>query len=146
MDFLKLSKTIDRNTENKVNEKMKSNLHNIPFNDSNVSKHNNIVQRVLDTRDSAQKNSRILAPQQINDKYKHAYLSCKEAQKGNVEATTIAVGGLYKEYLDQKRRTNTLSESWNDIKADAYGIYQGRKYPKGDCDALVQKKYKKRLF
>ena len=57
--------------------------------------YNNIVQRVLDTKNSAEKTAHILAPQQINDKYKHAYLSCKEAQKGNIEAATIAVGGLY---------------------------------------------------
>lgn len=91
-------------TENKVNEKIKSSLHSYTFSGNNATQYNNIVQRVLDTKNSVEKTARILAPQQINDKYKHAYLSCKEAQKGNIEAATIAVGGLYKEYLDQKTK------------------------------------------
>ena len=50
-------------------------------------------------------------------------LSCEEAQKGSIEAATIAAGVLYKEYKDQKLGKNTLSESIADLKADVYGIF-----------------------
>lgn len=55
----------------------------------------------------------------------------------------IAAGGLYKEYKDQKLGKNTISESIADLKADAYGIYKGIFNSKGNCDELVQEKYKK---
>lgn len=89
------------------------------------------------------KDEYILAKKPYNDKYKHSLLSCEEAQKGSVEAVAIAAGGLYKEYKDQKLGKNTISESIADLKADAYGIYKGIFNSKGNCDELVQEKYKK---
>lgn len=59
------------------------------------------------------------------------------------EIIIIAAGGLYKEYKDQKLGKNTISESIADLKADAYGIYKGIFNSKGNCDELVQEKYKK---
>ena len=95
------------------------------------------------TRISAERKADILAKKPYNDKYKHSLLSCEEAQKGSVEAVAIAAGGLYKEYKDQKLGKNTISESIADLKADAYGIYKGIFNSKGNCDELVQEKYKK---
>lgn len=102
-----------------------------------------IGERVANTRISAERKADILAKKPYNDKYKHSLLSCEEAQKGSVEAVAIAAGGLYKEYKDQKLGKNTISESIADLKADAYGIYKGIFNSKGNCDELVQEKYKK---
>ncbi len=129
-----------------MNEKIKNRLSIFDFNDKKSLDRVNIVNRALETYKSIKKNNEILSPQAINDKYKHAYISCIEAQKGGTEAAVVAAGGLYKEYIDQKKKSNTLSENWNDIKADVYGIYQGRRFPNGDCNKLVQKKYKKHII
>lgn len=133
-------------TELKLNEKIKterlqdkgifSNIYNQGY---------KIGERIANTRISAEEKAEVLAKKNYNDKYKHSLLSCEEAQKGSVEACAIAAGGLYKEYLDQKRGKNTVLESFNDLKADVYGIYKGMFNPRGNCDELVQKKYKKYL-
>ena len=78
-----------------------------------------------------------------NDKYKHALISCEQSQKGLREAVAIAGGGAKKEVEDLFSGRNNFSESWRDLKADAYGVVKGRFNQKGNCDELVQRKYKK---
>ena len=131
-------------TETKINEKIKTErllnkgiLSNIYYQGYKIG------ERVANTCISAEKKADILAKEPYNDKYKHSLLSCEEAQKGSVEAATIAAGGLYKEKKKKKLGKNTFSESLADLKADAYGIYKGILNPKGNCDELVQEKYKK---
>lgn len=133
-------------TESKVNERIKvKGLPNEGIFNSIYNQGYKIGERVADTRISAEEKAAVLAKKPYNDKYKHSLLSCEEAQKGFIEAATIGAGGLYKEYLDQRAKSNTLSESIADLKADAYGIYKGIFNPKGNCDELVQYKYKKYL-
>lgn len=131
-------------TEAKINERIKTErLINKGIFGNVYSQGYKIGERVANTRISAERKADILAKKPYNDKYKHSLLSCEEAQKGSVEAVAIAAGGLYKEYKDQKLGKNTISESIADLKADAYGIYKGIFNSKGNCDELVQEKYKK---
>ncbi len=79
----------------------------------------------------------------LTDKYKHAYISCKGAQNGPVGAAIIGTMGAAKEAKDMVTFRNSPKESWEDWEADVYGIKQGMLNRYGDCDELVQKKYKK---
>ena len=79
----------------------------------------------------------------INDKYKHAFVSCKASQRGGVGAITAGAMGVGKEIYDQVKNKNTVGESFRDLSADAYGIYKGYTNPQGDCDEMVQRKYQK---
>lgn len=133
-------------TESKINERIKTgSLQNKGIFSNIYSNGYKIGERVANTRISVEEKANILAKKPYNDKYKHSLLSCAEAQKGSIEAATIAAGGLYKEFLDQRAKSNTISESIADLKADAYGIYKGIFNSKGSCDELVQSKYKKNL-
>lgn len=78
-------------------------------------------------------------PQKINDKYKHAVINCRAAQKG-VGGMSIAdiLSGL-KEKRDVLSHKNTVDESALDQEANQIGRFLGIKYPKENCDVLVQK-------
>ena len=80
---------------------------------------------------------------QYYDKYKHALISCESSQRGIVEAGTVGVLGIGKEIKDNFTGRNDLQESWEDIKADGYGIYRGFTSRRGNCDEMVQTKYRK---
>lgn len=80
---------------------------------------------------------------EINDKYKHSYVSCKTSQAGGISALTAGALGVGKELIDYKKGKNSLAENIKDLTADAYGIYKGYTNPQGDCDEMVQRRYQK---
>lgn len=82
----------------------------------------------------------------IYDKYRHAYVSCKGAQNGELaQKVTKSMGNLL-EWRQVKEGIDTVQESVEDLKANEYGLKVGRKYPNKDCDDLVKDKYDKNKY
>lgn len=111
-----------------LGKSLKNSIPGVAFNDAIVGAANNY---------------RKLSKLRYNDKYKHSLMSCEEARKGPIQAATIGALGLAKEVMDLSMNKNTLSESKKDLDADFYGIKQGLYNSWGNCNELVQKKYKK---
>ena len=80
-----------------------------------------------------------LAPQKVTDKYKHAYMNCSAAQYGQGGADVAMLASNLREWYDKKVGKNTLDSSEGDQYANRIGRFLGSKYPKGDCDELVQR-------
>lgn len=68
------------------------------------------------------------------------YLS---AQRGTGGLLGIDILSRLKEYLDVLSGRNTQKASDEDMAANRIGRYFGTKYPKGNCDELVQRYIKK---
>ena len=83
-------------------------------------------------------------PQNVNDKYKHAMTNCTAAQNGTGSALAVGFLSGLKELKDVNFGSNSLSESYEDNRANQIGRYLGFKYPNGDCDEMVQRYIKKR--
>ena len=79
----------------------------------------------------------------FNDKYKHAYINCLNAQQGTKNILWADYLSRLKEIYDIYSKNNTKEESEKDMDANLTGRFLGLKYPDGDCDELVQRYYKK---
>ena len=79
----------------------------------------------------------------FNDKYKHAYINCLNAQQGTKNILWADYLSRLKEIYDIYSKNNTREESEKDMDANLTGRFLGLKYPDGDCDELVQRYYKK---
>lgn len=80
-----------------------------------------------------------LAPQKVTDKYKHAYMNCSAAQYGQGGADIAMLASNLREWYDKKVGKNTIDSSDGDQYANRIGRFLGSKYPKEDCDELVQR-------
>ena len=72
------------------------------------------------------------------DKYKHALINCKAAQSGLGGYDLANAFSNFKEDRDISSGRNTLDSSQSDQYANKIGRLLGTKYPKGDCDVIVQ--------
>ena len=84
-----------------------------------------------------------LRNQKFTDKYKHAYINCHAAQLGQGGVNAAEDIADIKEFYDVSTGGNTQDESLADNYANRIGRALGAKYPKGDCNALVEKYIKK---
>ena len=75
----------------------------------------------------------------IHDKYKHAYLNCKAAQRGSAGNFVASMFSDAKEAMDLYKESNSVYESKQDQYANKLGRFLGTKYKNEDCDYLVQK-------
>ena len=75
----------------------------------------------------------------VTDKYKHAYMNCAAAQYGQGGADIATLASNLREWNDVRTGSNTLDSSQGDQYANKIGRLLGGKYPKGDCDELVQR-------
>lgn len=80
-----------------------------------------------------------LASQKVTDKYKHAYMNCSAAQYGQGGADIAMLASNLREWYDKKVGKNTIDSSNGDQYANKIGRFLGSKYPKEDCDELVQR-------
>ena len=79
----------------------------------------------------------------FTDKYKHAFRNCNAAQYGKGGADIAKLASDLREWNDVRTGSNTLDSSKGDNYANKIGRLLGSKYPKGDCDALIEKYIKK---
>ena len=84
-----------------------------------------------------------MSKMQVTDKYKHAYMNCAAAQYGQGGADIATLASNLREWNDVRTGSNTLDSSQGDQYANKIGRLLGGKYPKGDCDELVQRYIKK---
>ncbi len=85
-------------------------------------------------------------PLGLNDKYKHAMLNCRAAQRGQTGEDLVTFLSRLKEYNDvylRKNGKNTWSESIQDSQANALGRSLGRLYKDGNCEEMVSKHIKR---
>ena len=115
-----------------------------------VTQIRNTYNQALDTADKLNQDNTI-----NNDKYKHAYISCKGAQSGALGVATIATMGIGKEIKDwgnksidyingkdnYKHYSDIIQDGIQDLKADARGIYVGFKNPDEDCEDMISQFY-----
>ena len=79
----------------------------------------------------------------FTDKYKHALMNCNAAQYGKGGADIAKLASDLREWNDVRTGSNTLDSSKGDNYANKVGRLLGSKYPKGDCNALIEKYIKK---
>lgn len=79
----------------------------------------------------------------VTDKYKHAMMNCYAAQYGQGGADIATLASNLREWNDKRTGSNTLDSSEGDQYANKIGRLLGGKYPKEDCDELVQRYIKK---
>ena len=82
-------------------------------------------------------------PLKLTDKYKHAYINCHAAQNGKGGADIAKFLSSAKEFYDVTFGNNTQDASDADNYANRIGRVLGTKYPKGNCNELVEKYIKK---
>ena len=85
-------------------------------------------------------------PLRLNDKYKHAVINCRAAQRGQTGEDLVTLLSRLKEYNDvhlRKEGKNTWSESIQDSQANALGRSLGRLYKDGNCEEMVSKRIKR---
>ena len=76
----------------------------------------------------------------MNDKYKHAMINCRAAQRGQTGENLITDLSRLKEFYDVYLiKSNTLNESIKDSQANALGRSLGRLYKNGNCEEMVSK-------
>lgn len=78
-----------------------------------------------------------------DDKYKHSYINCSASQKGLLGASAVGFAGAGREAKQMFTGENKPKDSWQDMKANMYGMKQGLLNPLGNCDSLTQKRYNK---
>ena len=84
------------------------------------------------------------APMKINDKYKHALLNCRAAQRGPLAENLITNLSRLKEFSDVYiTKSNTEQESFEDTQANTFGRSLGRFNKNGNCEEMVQQRYKR---
>ena len=79
----------------------------------------------------------------VTDKYKHAMMNCNAAQYGQGGADVATLASNLREWNDKRTGSNTLDSSEGDQYANKIGRLLGGKYPKEDCDELIQRYIKK---
>ena len=80
----------------------------------------------------------------INDKYKHALLNCRAAQRGPLAENLITNLSRLKEFSDVYiTKSNTEQESFEDTQANTFGRSLGRFNKNGNCEEMVQQRYKR---
>ena len=89
------------------------------------------------------KNFRLINNSNYTDKYKHAYMNCEASQYGQGGYDIVKLASNLKEWNDVRKKSNTIDSSQADQYANRIGRLLGSKYPKGDCDELVQRYIKK---
>lgn len=83
-------------------------------------------------------------PLVLNDKYKHAMINCRAAQRGQTGEDLVTFLFRHKEYSDvYLDKSNTLTESIQDSQANALGRLLGRLYKNGNCEEMVSKHIKR---
>lgn len=80
----------------------------------------------------------------INDKYKHALISCLAAQRGTGSVLQSSFFAGLKELKDVQSGNNTLEESYEDDRANRLGRLLGFKNPQGNCDEMVSRYIKRK--
>ena len=76
----------------------------------------------------------------LNDKYRHALINCRAAQKGQTAEDIVTFLSRHKEYEDvYLDKDNTLNESIQDSQANALGRILGRLNKDGNCEEMVSK-------
>ena len=84
------------------------------------------------------------APMKINDKYKHALLNCRAAQRGPLAENLITNLSRLKEFSDVYiTKSNTEQESFEDTQTNTFGRSLGRFNKNGNCEEMVQQRYKR---
>ena len=84
------------------------------------------------------------APMKINDKYKHALLNCRVAQRGPIAEDLITNLSRLKEFSDVYiTKSNTAQESFEDTQANTFGRSLGKFNKNGNCEEMVQQRYKR---
>ena len=81
-------------------------------------------------------------PLGLNDKFKHAMLNCRAAQRGQTAEDLVTLLSRHKEFFDvnlKPMKKNTWSESIQDSQANALGRALGRTYKDGNCEEMVAK-------
>ena len=81
----------------------------------------------------------------MTDKYKHAFMNCNASQYGQGGANIAEFASNIRETYDRMQRKNSLDSSVGDQYANQIGRFLGSKYPKGDCDEIVQRYIRKNL-
>lgn len=79
----------------------------------------------------------------VTDKYKHAMMNCNAAQYGQGGADVATLASNLREWNDKRTGSNTLDSSEGDQYANKIGRLLGGKYPKENCDELIQRYIKK---
>lgn len=80
----------------------------------------------------------------LNDKYRHALINCRAAQKGQTSEDLVTLFSRLKEYDDvYLDKDNTLNESIKDSQANALGRTLGRLNKNGNCEEMVSKHIKR---
>ena len=83
-------------------------------------------------------------PLRLNDKYKHAVINCRAAQRGQTGEDLVTLLSRLKEFSDVNLlKSNTLTESIQDSQANALGRSLGRLYKDGNCEEMVSKHIKR---
>ena len=85
-----------------------------------------------------------LHPKSYTDKYKHAVINCSASQSGEGGYDLANAFSNFKEDRDISSGGNTLDSSQADQYANKIGRLLGTKYPKGECDEIVQRYINKR--
>ena len=93
----------------------------------------------------------------LNDKFKHAVISCENGQRGAVPAETIKLMGYGKELADITKKgtkyflgskqygnlKDIFEDSQNDLKANKIGRNLGYSNPYSNCEEMVEVFYHK---
>lgn len=120
-------------------------------------KTNGIFDRVIEPVNKVLSAGNKMMPLNLNDKYKHATVSCVGAQGGVYDAAVTGVMGLGKELVDiynkttkdlnenpnsiYKSKEEIFNDSKEDLKADFQGIKQGLLHPDENCEEWMKKYY-----
>ena len=80
----------------------------------------------------------------LNDKYKHALLSCLAAQQGTGGVLGSSFLAGLRELYDVYSESNTPQESYEDDRANQLGRLLGFKNPEGNCDEMVRQYIRKK--
>ena len=102
------------------------------------------VTNILNNLDLIYQDYKKYAPMRLNDKYKHALLNCRAAQRGQTGEDLVTLLSRLKEFSDVYiTKNNTPQESFEDTQANTFGRSLGKFNKDGNCEEMVQKRYKR---
>ncbi|MBS4772960.1 MAG: hypothetical protein KHX55_01635 [Proteobacteria bacterium] len=120
------------------------------------NKTNEILSRLKEPVNKVMAAANKMTPLELNDKYKHATVSCIGAQGGLYDAAVTGGMGLAKEgkdiiekvsdrYINGEQKygnfVDIITDSKNDLKTDFQGIKQGYLNPDEDCEEWMKRYY-----